>query len=635
MRFSSERCLGPSCGTPVRPTSLNTKYELIDRTGQHKGTDFWFCSEECYEAALNKYIPKEYAIGKDVSDHPGNKETIDRVWNEHHGDDIYEGTEESDKLDRALFEAGRNFARQFYKDQSEANSTAQGKLRHRLLKEAQIIRDEQEEKDRIAREKEEAKAEQVRMAREEEERRLEPREIPERIRLEHTHILAPSGSGKTQFIINRILTDHENNKNPPAIIFIDPKGIAVETLSKVRDLKDRLVIVDPLQKPALSLFDAQGRTPTQLISDFAYIFSTTNQDLTGKQSPCFSFCAQLLFTIPKADLLTFLDLLDDRTDKKKPPNPIFLDAISKLPPVARRFFETDYYASNYAATREQIKSRIWGVLNNEILTQILNAKVRKLDLARCIRKRKTVLITTRMTQLKEAHQVLGRYLISLVQDAIQNRTERHPVYLIIDEFQEFADENKTPQMLRLIREFGGGVTIAHQNMYCREINEGIRSAISTNTSIKYAASPEAADLTYMAKDLRCTPEFLKKIHKSEEAYSFACFVRGLVPPLQHPFVIHERFGWSNYWPQMSDAEYGQMKSVNDFQLQHWPQIEERQRLASEPKQKELKKVALMTGEEHKSLKVETLKTGADSQETLNDPAASPDDDNKPTPWKRK
>jgi hypothetical protein len=78
-----------------------------------------------------------------------------------------------------------------------------------------------------------------------------------------------------------------------------------------------------------------------------------------------------------------------------------------------------------------------------------------------------------MTTLNEDHQTLGRYIITLVQDAIHSRPERHPVYLVIDEFQEFADKEKTPRLFRLLREYGGGAVVAHQNMYCPELDDDV------------------------------------------------------------------------------------------------------------------------------------------------------------------
>src|SRR5262249_32480050 len=150
-------------------------------------------------------------------------------------------------------------------------------------------------------------------------------------------------------------------------------------------------------------------------------------------------------------------------------------------------------------------------------------------------------------------QTLGRYIITLVQDAIQSVKPEHPVYLVVDEFQEFADPEKTPRLLRLLREYNGGALIPHQNMYSAQLDEATRTAISTNTSIKYAASPEGQDLNYMARDLRCDPEWLKSIHKSDEYAKFACYVRGM--NLKHPFVVTSKLGWIDGWPKMSDDAY--------------------------------------------------------------------------------
>jgi hypothetical protein len=243
----------------------------------------------------------------------------------------------------------------------------------------------------------------------------------------------------------------------------------------------------------------------------------------------------------------------------------FQKYVEQLPPIPNRFFTNDYYERNYAATREEIKSRVYGVAQNETLAAMFNSNMRKLDIAKIIKERKILFVNTRMTQLAEDHQTLGRYIISLVQDAVQGRTERDPVYLIVDEFQEFADAEKTPKLLRLMREYGGGVTIAHQNMYCAELDDATRNAISTNTSIKYASSPEAQDLNYMARDLRCNPEWLKEQHKSDTHAHFACYVRGM--GLKHPFIAASQLGWIDTWPTMSDADYKALRAKNRVALQ--------------------------------------------------------------------
>lgn len=645
MNFSKDRCL--SCRTPSR-----SRYHPID--------DFWFCSQECYSNEVEKLIPNEYKLGKTAFDSSEMKNL---------------GEELADEDDEKNYRRINEIVVRWKTERQQHIDSAKTTLNQRIEAEARHLRQEQEEKDRITQEKEEAKEEQERLAEEAQTEKLKPRDIPSEIRLEHTHVLGPSGSGKTTLLQNNILQDFVDSygrdeitlkDEPPAYIIIDPKGLMVERLSRLQIFApgwiyhNRLVIVDPFDAPALSLFKTHGRNPSQLISDLAYVFSTTNQKLTGKQLPCFSFCAQLLFTLPDANLFTLLDLLDDRKNKKSP-NQLFLNAISKLPPTARRFFDGDYYGANYASTREEIKSRIYGVLENDALSTMLNANTRKLDLARCIRERKIVLVNTRMTQLKEAHQTLGRYILVLAQDAIQSRTERHPVYIVIDEFQEFADPKKTPGMLRLIREYGGGAVLAHQNMYCPELDEDTRNAISTNTSIKYASSPEAQDLGYMARDLRCDPNWLKQQHKSKEFAKFACFVRGMHPPLDHPFIVTSRLGWIDKWQKMSDADYKAMRARNKAALQDEkktivysdgrdylpqyggtkpePTYPEMQKTIAEKRAQEglppLKQVrGLMTKADLDRMIEEQKSHGSDTDDEPIQPQEEYDP-SKPSPWKRK
>ena len=75
-------------------------------------------------------------------------------------------------------------------------------------------------------------------------------------------------------------------------------------------------------------------------------------------------------------------------------------------------------------------------------------------------------------------------------------------------------------MTRLAREYNLGITLAHQNMFCTELTESMRSAISTNTTVKYCASPEGADRNVMARDMRCEPEFLAAQKKDKENVRF-------------------------------------------------------------------------------------------------------------------
>ena len=96
-------------------------------------------------------------------------------------------------------------------------------------------------------------------------------------------------------------------------------------------------------------------------------------------------------------------------------------------------------------------------------------------------------------------------------------------------------------------------------MFCAELNDDIRNAISTNTSIKYAASPEGGDLNYMARDMRCDADFLKTQTKQGNIAKFACYVRGM--NLTHPFSYDVELGYIDRWPKLPDGMYEDLRQA--------------------------------------------------------------------------
>ena len=243
MRYIQDRCC--VCGNPARPTSLQTKYACFDLTGKYWDTWFWFCSEQCYERALDEYMPPRYAFSKDPLDDPDNRELIDNLWNPADGIHVEEAREYVKKHLWEWMDIRDNHA-----------IAAATKLYRRTMAEYHKQLAEKEEKERIEQEKlaEKQRVEQEKLA--EKQRKLDadaearwlaeeaqaqmlkPKPIPEKIRFQHTHILAPSGFGKTTLLQNNILADfltpdNKINPNPPAYIIIDPKGLMVERLSRL------------------------------------------------------------------------------------------------------------------------------------------------------------------------------------------------------------------------------------------------------------------------------------------------------------------------------------------------------------------------------------------------------------------
>jgi len=350
--------------------------------------------------------------------------------------------------------------------------------------------------------------------------------ITDQHRFEHTHILGPSGSGKTTLIQDLILKDLAQDS--PAMVVIDPKGFMVEQVARLKSLpKDKVIYLDPLATPPLNLFKQGNRAViTQAIANFDYIFSQAGSPLTSKMRPVFKFCARLMFNIPNADIFLLMDFLDSQQG-----DPRFAPYIANLDDLgAKRFFERDFYSAKlYGETRQQIKGRFNDILSMPEVLAMFTAP-QSLDFIQALNEKKIILVNTRAAEIgMDASQLVGRYIIALTLSAVFARGRNaNPVWLYVDEFQDFVDEEATPRHFRLAREYRLGIIAAHQNMFCNELTESLRTAISGNTAIKYCAKVSGADRAYMLRDLGCDEAFLDKqvSDKAQQLVKFACAVRG-------------------------------------------------------------------------------------------------------------
>lgn len=392
------------------------------------------------------------------------------------------------------------------------------------------------EKRKVAEEKERVKQEEKqRLDAEEAERvKVVPLVIPsDQLRFEGVHILGPAGAGKTTLIqeFNR----HDLTRDDaPGLVLIDPKGTLVERLRALKILDPaRLVVIDATHpKPAkLGLFarsTVQGvsyeQTVTQAVSTYKYIFQTTNFAFTTKQAILFEYVVRLMFEIG-GTLSTMIQFL--RTDFRKPNE--FERYFERLPDDMQEFFTIDLKGS-YESTAKEVNVRLQQVRQKPILRAMFDTTERRVDLFDCMQKRKVVLVNTGMSYDQAASQMVGRFIIAMTLNATYVRATMprehwHPTFLIIDEFQEFVDAEKTPEMLRKVREYNVGVMTAHHNMYGAELDDAMRVAISTNTSVKFCADPRGMDLNYMARDFDCDTSFLRMQQGTDTHVRFAHTMR--------------------------------------------------------------------------------------------------------------
>ena len=415
-----------------------------------------------------------------------------------------------------------------------------------------------------------------------------PFTIPEATRFEHMHILAGTGHGKTQAMQHLIVADlMRPNAQVPAIVILDSQGDMIRTLTRLErfdplvqgSLAERVLIVDPSDvafPPALNLFDIHShrlaaysqkdreQVLAGIIEIYDYIFGgLLGAELTQKQAMVFRFLAQLMLAIPGSTIHTLHDLLKDAAP--------YMDAIQSLPPIARGFFEDQFFTKAYAPTREQILRRLYGVLQNPAFERMFANARNRLDLFEVLNKGGIVFVNTAKDFLKsEASSIFGRYMIALTLKAAFERATlppeaRRPTFLWIDEASEYFDD-QIDSLLIQARKYKLGLIMAHQ--YLGQLSRSLPASIMTNTSIKLAGGISDKDARQLAPEMRTRPEFLTAMRKEGDRTHFAAFVRNLT---SQAVPISIPFGTAEGMASMSEETFEVLLNAS------------RQRLAVQPK----------------------------------------------------
>jgi hypothetical protein len=407
-----------------------------------------------------------------------------------------------------------------------------------------------------------------------------PFSIPERVRFEHTHILAGSGHGKTQTLQRLILTDLVR-PDPPSLVIIDSQGEMLQKLTRLGlfdpdegSLASRIVVIDPTDvehPPALNMFDinqerfgkynvaAREQILNGVIELYDYIFGALlGAELTQKQSVIFRYLARLMLTIPGATIHDLIRLMTDATP--------YLPAIEALPPSVRAFFTLEFSDKSFAATKKQILRRLWGILENPTFERMFTAAENRIDMFDALNTGKVVLVNTAKDFLKaERSSILGRYFIALTLQAALERAalpegQRRPAFLYIDEAAEYFDDN-IDDLLTQARKYNLGVVFCHQ--YLDQLTPSLRSSIAANTSIKLAGGVSDKDARSLASDMRTSPDFILGQAKQESSTRFACHIRNLTPSA---ISLTFPFGALESQPMMSQSAYRQLRDDNSARL---------------------------------------------------------------------
>jgi hypothetical protein len=354
-------------------------------------------------------------------------------------------------------------------------------------------------------------------------------DIPLDARIAHTDICAGTGHGKTQLVqsfIADILPRY-------GFLVMDSQGALIAKILELKPLLQRDVIyINPEDKeyiPGITFFGVNleaiqddEKVYNTLISFYENIFNDLmGSGLTEKQSGMFGYLAQLLLTIPKATIFTFIDVL---VNGEK-----YREKMQKLPQTQRYFFENLFFDKSYGHTKGEIARKLLGLVKTPTIDRILNNTEQKIDFYKAMNEGAIILINTAKDHLGEVlSSFFGKFLLGMLYTNVMKRDPNGrdpPFFFFLDEAQEYFLKGMAV-MFSQFRKFNVGLTIAHQNL--NQLKEkGIDADVRASTDVKIVGTPNKEDKVVWASEMRTDTDFLDNCLKyQEQQYSeWACFVK--------------------------------------------------------------------------------------------------------------
>jgi len=297
------------------------------------------------------------------------------------------------------------------------------------------------------------------------------------MRLRHTHIIGSTGVGKSTLIANMIIEDM-NSGNGCALF--DPHGDIVEDilLRIPEHRKKDVIVIDPSDNEYSIGFNLLSATTESekivLSSDLVSSFKRHATAWGDNMSAVLSNAINTFLESDKGGTLIELKrfLLEDAFRKE------FL--LSVEDPSIHYYWNNEYYMVKKGIA--PLLTRIDTFLRPKLIRYML-VQNEGVDFAECIKKKKIVLLKLSQGLIGEENSfLLGSLFLSKFNQAAQGRqalakSQRHPYYIYLDEFQNFITPSIT-SILSGARKYGLGLVLAHQELAQIDDSKVLNSVIS-------------------------------------------------------------------------------------------------------------------------------------------------------------
>jgi hypothetical protein len=319
--------------------------------------------------------------------------------------------------------------------------------------------------------------------------------------LKHTYIVGGSGSGKSQLI--RTIQDFLKKNT----IVIDPHGDLAREIGKTA-----LNIEPRSQRFVINPFDIEDKSEhsrefsAQEITDLLREI-IRDAELSSLMETVAYPVIYTLLKLPYADFKMFAECMNPVKGKAR---------LKALRPYVEEMHleiwdELELFKT-YDTSKQSIFNRLQGFLNKRT---ILSTVCGKDDFKNYFDLEKGVVCGNIVLNLaglgSDVTETLGRLFMTRMQIWAKNREKipeekRTPVFLIVDEFQNFIGKHIALTLDEYGRKYALFVTLAHQHV--GQVSTDLRSAIMANMKNKIAGASDMTTRQKVAQEMGIKPDDL-------------------------------------------------------------------------------------------------------------------------------
>ena len=325
----------------------------------------------------------------------------------------------------------------------------------------------------------------------------------------HTHIVGPTGVGKSTVMLNLIKADIAAGMS---VVLIDPKGdLAMDTLAQILEKRQReVVVIDPTLpmpvgiNPLAATPDRHALVTDGILAVFKGLFPTA----FGPRTTDILHASLLtLMSSPEATLVQLPALLTDAQFRRTLTDRLY-DPIGLGP------FWAQWEAMSAGQQAEAIgpvMSRLRQFLLRPGLRAVLNQPTPKFQFHEIFTKRRVVIVSLNKGRIgTQSATLLGSLVVSqlwqlaLAQTALPE-AQRRPVSIFVDEAQSFLHlDTDLGEALEQSRSLKVAWHLAHQHR--RQMPPDLLAGIDANTRNKIVFTLEEKDAKAVAAGTNLVPE---------------------------------------------------------------------------------------------------------------------------------